>query len=242
MSSSVTVWLVDVFLTVFEQQATQKNTWINLLFVLFLFMGFVYNKKNKEYHQMYPSSKKDQMFITFQGFFLLEKIHYKQLFCKKRIRFHFALPSVGLRAEVARQCWLSLWWRDPLWARFSLITSTGRYRDMCIHTCTMPTHTHTDIQRSFSRSAVISGRLLALTHCCAERGFNGLTWRDWENTSDTSPLSRRTKWWQWRSHGSGRRSALPLSTTQTSCEQKALFILHLELLRSINVWYKFLKR
>lgn len=42
--------------------------------------------------------KERQMFIS--G--LLEKIHYYHSFLK-RITFHSALPSVGLRAEVARR-------------------------------------------------------------------------------------------------------------------------------------------
>lgn len=87
------------------------------------------------------------MFTTFQVFVCLKR-SIISTFSLKRISFHFALPSVGLRAEVARRWWLSLWWRDPPWAWFSLITSTERYRD---------THTHTQwgttaIQRSFSRS------------------------------------------------------------------------------------------
>lgn len=150
------------------------------------------------------TSKKEKNISYISGFFLLEK----------RIRFHFALPAVGLRAEVARRWWLSSWWRDPPWAWFSLITSTDRYRDMCIHTCTMPTDTHR-YQRSFSGSALITGTLLSLTHCRAKRGFNK-TWGDVENTSETSVFSKRTEGWQWRG------SAPPL----TSCEQNTWFTLH----------------
>lgn len=114
------------------------------------------------------------MFATFQVFSAWK---YPLLaYFRKRISFHFALPLVGLRAEVARRWWLSRWWRDPPRAWFSLITFIDRYRDMHIHT--MPAHREeaAAVQKSYSLCALISGRLLSLTHCCAERGFGALTW------------------------------------------------------------------
>ncbi len=166
------------------------------------------------------------MFTTFQVFVCLKIAFISTFFFffLKRISFHFALPSAGLRAEVARRWWLSPWWRDPPWAWFSLVTSTDRYRDVC-------THTHwgtAAIQRSFSHSALISGRLLSLTHCCAERCFNGLTWWGLENASENLRLSRRARWWQWRGHGSRRHSAPCLSTAETSSEQLCLFLMRVE--------------
>lgn len=68
------------------------------------------------------------------------------------------------------------------WSPLGLILTHHLHRQIQRHT-----HTHwgtTAIQRSFSHCAFISGRLLSLTHCCAERGFSDLTWLGFENTSE----------------------------------------------------------
>lgn len=99
------------------------------------------------------------------GFCLHERSIINTFFLK-RISFHFALPPVGLRAEVARRWWLSLWWRDPPWAWFSVITSHT-------HINTLREHCYPEV---FLSPCFYLWELLSLTHCCAERGFNDLTW------------------------------------------------------------------
>jgi len=79
---------------------------INSILVFGLPTEFDYRKKNIEcfYDISHKDTESRKIFITWQLFPCLERS-----IILKRISFHFTLPSLGLRAEVARRWWLSPW-------------------------------------------------------------------------------------------------------------------------------------